>query len=121
MHTETQAAAKQLDEFFATHANYAHAANIAAVCTTGPGSRLAGLSRLPPVQTGLAMTDADQLVRDLFVEIDRIDQMVTNIDQMRANHDCKRQLAPWALAIIGMGAGAALYTGGAALMEALGR
>ena len=33
MHTETQAAAKQLDEFFATHANYAHAANIAAVCT----------------------------------------------------------------------------------------
>jgi hypothetical protein len=33
MHTETQAAAEQLDEFFATPANYAHAANITAVCT----------------------------------------------------------------------------------------
>jgi hypothetical protein len=66
------------------------------------------------------MTDADHLARDLFAEIDRNDQMVSNIDQMRANHDCKRQLAPWVLAIIGMGAGAALYTGGAALMKAFG-
>jgi hypothetical protein len=66
------------------------------------------------------MTDADQLVSELFVEIERIDQMVANIDQMRANHDCKRQLAPWVLAIIGMGAGAALYTGGAVLMKAFG-
>jgi hypothetical protein len=32
------------------------------------------------------MTDADQLARDLFVEIERIDQMVANIDQMKANH-----------------------------------
>jgi hypothetical protein len=66
------------------------------------------------------MTDADQLVSELFVEIDRIDQMVANIDQMRANHDCERQLAPWVLAIIGVGAGAALYTGGAVLMKAFG-
>jgi hypothetical protein len=67
------------------------------------------------------MTDADRLGRDLSVEIDRIDQMVANIDQMRANHDYKRQFAPWVLTIIGLAAGAALYTGGAALMEALGR
>jgi hypothetical protein len=66
------------------------------------------------------MTDADQLARNLFVEIDRIDEMVANIDQMPANHDCKRQIAPWCMAIIGMGAGAALYTGGAALMKAFG-
>jgi hypothetical protein len=66
------------------------------------------------------MTDADQLARDLFVEFERIDQMVANIDQMRANYDCKRQLAPWVLAIIGFGAGAALYAGGAALMKAFG-
>jgi hypothetical protein len=33
MRTETQAAAEQLDAFFATPANYAHAANLAAVCT----------------------------------------------------------------------------------------
>jgi hypothetical protein len=63
------------------------------------------------------MTDADHLARELFAEIERIDQMVANIDQMRANQDCK---APWVLAIIGMGAGAALYTGGAALMKAFG-
>jgi hypothetical protein len=66
------------------------------------------------------MTDADQLARDLFVEIERIDQMVANIDQMRANHVYKRRLAPWVLVIIGMVAGAALYTGGAALMKAFG-
>jgi hypothetical protein len=66
------------------------------------------------------MTDADQLVSELFEEIERIDQMVANVDQMRVNHDCKRQLAPWVLAIIGMVAGAALYTGGAALMKAFG-
>jgi hypothetical protein len=66
------------------------------------------------------MTDADQLVSDLSVEIERIDRMVAYIDQMQAHHDCKRQLAPWVLVIIGFGAGAALYAGGAALMKAFG-
>jgi hypothetical protein len=33
MRTETRAAAEELDAFFATPANYAHAGNIAALCT----------------------------------------------------------------------------------------
>jgi hypothetical protein len=66
------------------------------------------------------MTDPDQLASDLFVEIERIDQMVAYIDQMWGNHGWKRHLAPWVLVIIGMAAGAALYTGGAALMKAFG-
>jgi hypothetical protein len=66
------------------------------------------------------MTDPDQLASDIFVEIERIDRMVAYNDHMWANHAYKRHLAPWVLAIMGFGAGAALYAGGVALMKAFG-
>jgi hypothetical protein len=49
-------------------------------------------------------------------------EKLARIDQMLADHDRKRQeirLAPWALVIAGMTAGAAFFAAGAAFMRFL--
>ena len=49
-----------------------------------------------------------------------LQEKLAHIDQMLADHDRKRQeirLAPWALALSGMTAGAALFAAGAAFMK----
>jgi hypothetical protein len=50
-------------------------------------------------------------------------EKLAHIDQMLADHDRKRQeirFAPWALALSGMTAGAALFAAGAAFMKLFG-
>jgi hypothetical protein len=66
------------------------------------------------------MSDATH--EDLILALD-VREKLAHIDQMLADHDRKRQeivLAPWILAITGMGTGAALLAAGAALMKAFG-
>jgi hypothetical protein len=49
-----------------------------------------------------------------------IREKLAHIDQMLADHDRKRQeirLAPWALALGGLGTGAAVFAAGAAFMK----
>ncbi len=51
-----------------------------------------------------------------------IDQMLADIDRTMADRDRKRQeirLAPWQLALTGMGGGAALFAAGAAFFKLL--
>ncbi len=51
-----------------------------------------------------------------------IRKKLAHIDQMLADHDRKRQemrLAPWQLALTGMGTGAALFAAGAAFYKLL--
>ncbi len=51
-----------------------------------------------------------------------IREKLAHIDQMLADHDRKRQemrLAPWQLALTGMGTGAALFAAGAAFYKLL--
>ena len=51
-----------------------------------------------------------------------IREKLAHIDQMLADHDRKRQevrLAPWQIALTGMGGGAALFAAGAAFFKLL--
>lgn len=60
------------------------------------------------------MTDAADL------DALKLRQIIADIDQKRADTERKRQevrLAPWALALSGMTAGAALFAAGAAFMK----
>ncbi len=52
-----------------------------------------------------------------------IQEKMAHIDEMLAAHDRMRQeirLAPWQIALTGMGAGAALFAAGAAFFKLLG-
>ena len=54
--------------------------------------------------------------------LDELREKLAHIDQMLADHDRERQeirLAPWQLALTGMGTGAALFAAGAAFYKLL--
>ena len=57
---------------------------------------------------------------DIRLKLSQIDRELAQHDQLRADHDRKRQeirLAPWQLAIGGVGTGAALFAAAVALTK----
>jgi hypothetical protein len=70
----------------------------------------------------LALRKDHQMVDATTEQID-IREKLAHIDQMLADHDRKRQeitLAPWQLALTGVGTGAALFAAGAAFVKLFG-